>query len=271
MKKKLCTYGYETDKGTNNYLESYEKYFADFASQKIHLLELGIYKGGSLQMWRDYFTNGTIAGLDIGDVEIDDPTGRIHVYKGLQQDKNILDKIRKETAPDGFDIIIDDASHIGELTRLSFWYLFDNHLKPGGMYVIEDWRTGYWDKWPDGKNFKTVDKHDLYEKRLSHIDRLLMMTIDYMEPSNKLEIVKKIFKRIRAIVSKKRFKSHNYGMVGFVKQLVDELGMDMITHPSRGSRVPFRESKFESMEILPGQIFIVKNRKGLIVNSGETG
>ena len=39
------------------------------------------------------------------------------------------------------------------LTKMAFWHLFDNHLKPNGLYVIEDWGTSYWDDWPDGKNF----------------------------------------------------------------------------------------------------------------------
>ena len=60
-------------------------------------------------------------------------------------------------------------------------------------------------------------------------------------------------------ISKQRLKSHDYGMVGFVKQLIDELGMDMITNPRRGSKVPFRESKFQKMEIFPGLVFILKN------------
>ena len=69
----------------------------------------------------------------------------------------------------------------------------------------------------------------------------------------------KILRKIRDRISQKRLKSHDYGMVGFVKQLVDELGMDMITSPERGSRIPFRNCKFLKMEIFPGLVFIVKN------------
>ena len=58
-------------------------------------------------------------------------------------------------APGGFDIIIDDASHIGELTKTTFWHLFDHHLKPGGLYAIEDWGTGYLDDFSDGKKIQS--------------------------------------------------------------------------------------------------------------------
>ena len=117
MSSRLNANGYDTDKGRTDYLEKYESYFHHLTDRKINLLELGIKRGGSLLMWRDYFKNGQIIGLDIDPVDSIDSGDRIHVFQGLQQDKGILNKIRKETAPDGFDIIIDDASHIGELTR----------------------------------------------------------------------------------------------------------------------------------------------------------
>ena len=49
-------------------------------------------------------------------------------------------------------MIINDASHIGQLTRTAFWHLFDNHLKGGGLYTIEDWGIGYLDDFADGEN-----------------------------------------------------------------------------------------------------------------------
>lgn len=261
---KLKVEGYETDKGSNyNYLERYEEHFHHLIESEICLLELGVYKGGSLLMWRDYFKKGTIVGLDIEPVDLKDSVDRIHIFQGLQQDEKILDKIRKETTVDGFDIIIDDASHIGELTSLSFWYLFDNHLKPDGIYVIEDWRTGYWGKWSDGKqyNFKRID----FLKRIrSYIDFLLNKVINKNNGRKNRIIFRKILGRIRNKISKRRLKSHDYGMVGFIKQLIDELGIDMITSPERGSKVPFRKSKFLKMEIFPGQVFIFKNSNEVV-------
>jgi hypothetical protein len=106
-------------------------------------------------VWRDYFRNGHIIGLDLERVDIDDQTSSIHTYQGDQRDLNLLDRIRAERAPEGFDVIIDDASHVAEYTKISFWHLFDNHLKSGGIYVIEDWRVGYWEAWPDGAKYES--------------------------------------------------------------------------------------------------------------------
>lgn len=117
----------------------YEELFKDLKDKDIRLLELGIYKGGSLRMWRDYFSKGKIAGFDRNPQWMINGEPRIST---LCIDQKDIPNIGKETFFD-FDIIIDDCSHIGSLTRKSFRYLFDNHLKSGGIYVIEDWHTGY--------------------------------------------------------------------------------------------------------------------------------
>jgi hypothetical protein len=216
--------GYDTDK-SRIFLKHYQEYFRDFTGP-VHLLELGIFHGGSMLLWRDYFPEGKIVGLDINRVEVPDPTGRLHLYQGRQEDLQLLDRIGKETGP--FDVIIDDASHLAEPTKISFWHLFQHHLKRKGIYVIEDWRVGYWGGWSDGAQLGTVDS-----LRLSRISP------ERQNPT--------------------RFKSHDYGLVGFVKQLVDELGADAYTHKSRGSTEPHRVPRFRSLEIFPGQVFIVKS------------
>ena len=201
--------------------KNYETFFSCLREKEIRLLELGIYKGGSLLLWRDYFPNGIIAGLDKNPVSLVDPTGRIHTYQGLQQDPAILNSIASELGP--FDIVIDDASHRGEITRASFWHLFPNHLKPGGIYVIEDWGTGYWGTHPDGQYYQPPRNEE------SSTDGNL----------------------------KQPLPNHNYGMVGFIKQLIDECGMEDITKPGRGIS-PSRQSLIENMQISFGQVFVKK-------------
>lgn len=229
----LIAYEYDTDK-SQLYLNNYERYFRSLADRDVRLLELGVRKGGSLLMWRDFFRNGRIAGLDLEYVDVHDPTGRIQVYQGDQRDLKLLDRIGAEYATEGFDIIIDDASHIAEFTKISFWHLFDNHMRPGGVYIIEDWRTGYWDAWPDGKNY---------------------------EPSSSRKVSSFPFFFWKRKKDYSLFPSHSYGMVGLVKQLMDELGMDAITNPARNGLSPQRFPKFSRMEICPGQVFIVKATK----------
>jgi hypothetical protein len=231
-------------------LRNYERYFSDAAERKVKLLEIGVRGGGSLLMWQDYFRRGTIVGLDLNPCEIQGATGRLHFYQGAQQDCALLDRIRREHAPDGFDIIIDDGSHIGALTRVSFWHLFDNHLKDGGVYAIEDWRTGYWNDWPDGIRYVGADGERSFMQRLVGA------------PEGHRSILQKVAGRLLTRQEKRRhfsrFPSHLYGMVGVIKELMDELGMDAITDPAHKAPGPHRYPRFRSMEATVGQVFIVK-------------
>jgi SAM-dependent methyltransferase len=224
---------YATDK-TLGYLPTYETLFAHLRDQQIVLLELGVHRGGSLHLWRDWFPHGTIIGLDVNPVVLTAPMDRIRVYQGLQQDLATLTRIANEQAPDGFDVIIDDASHLGELTKVSFWHLFDRHLKPGGIYVIEDWGTGYWSTWPDGRQAR--GSLTLWQR----LERWLAR---------------------RGWRQGMRLPSHDYGMVGLVKQLIDEQGYEELSRPGYGQPSE-RRSRFKSMLVTDRLVAITKHTCG---------
>ncbi len=59
----LNLHRYDTDKITNRYLDTYDPILDPWVKKEIALLELGVYSGGSLFLWRDYFRLGTIVGL----------------------------------------------------------------------------------------------------------------------------------------------------------------------------------------------------------------
>ncbi len=54
---------YDSDKIANRYLDRYDPILEPWLDKKIVLLELGVHKGGSLILWRDYFPFGTIVGI----------------------------------------------------------------------------------------------------------------------------------------------------------------------------------------------------------------
>ena len=247
---------YDTDKAAHaHYLRNYEEYFAPLAGRDIRLLELGVLKGGSLLLWRDYFERGLVVGLDLNPAEIDDPTGRIRLYRGGQQDKALLDRVARECAPEGFDVIIDDCSHVGELTRVSFWHLFEHHLKPGGLYVIEDWGTGYWDSWPDGVRYRPRPAgpgHSRVRYRLGRVATRL-----HASALGRLPLAGRLASAAKRALQRGLYSRHDYGMVGFVKELVDELGAADITHPEYGIP-PQRASRFREMRLSPSHLFITK-------------
>jgi hypothetical protein len=70
-------------------------------------------------------------------------------------------------------------------------------------------------------------------------------------------LLKRVVHAVMNRLVRMRFRSHMYGLVGFVKQLVDEAGMDDITHPAWGTP-PARASKFSYIQVSHGQVFIAK-------------
>ncbi|HEY7829700.1 MAG TPA: hypothetical protein VIC06_03955 [Solirubrobacteraceae bacterium] len=131
------------------YLPIYEQLLAPLRDQSFTLLELGVWGGDSLQMWRDAFPRATIVGVDLGPPDLQ-LGPRVHVLRGDQSDAELMRRLREEYAPAGFEVIIDDASHLGVTTARSLQALYSEHLRPGGLYCIEDWGTGYLPDWHDG-------------------------------------------------------------------------------------------------------------------------
>ncbi|HYO99197.1 MAG TPA: hypothetical protein VER76_03195 [Pyrinomonadaceae bacterium] len=247
---------YDTDKAVHtHYLRNYEHYFEPLRREPVRLFELGIKEGGSLLLWRDYFERGLIVGLDIEPARLEDPTGRIRTYQGMQQDTALLDRIARENAPEGFDIIIDDCAHIGVLARASFQHLFDRHLKSGGVYVVEDWGTGYWDLWVDGIAYRQGGKE--FNPLLYRLTRVVAR-VQQNKIVQSVPLAGRILSGVKAAILGMQYHSHDYGMVGFVKELVDELGMADITNPQMGAGGTHRESKFREMRLSPSHLFIIK-------------
>lgn len=255
MQKRIdaTAYGIDTTKASS-LLPNYEEFFAHLADKDVKLLELGVQKGASMLLWRDYFEKGTIVGLDRDPVHIDDPTGRIRVYEGYQQDTNLLDLIAMKEAPEGFDIIIDDCSHIGKLARTSFWHLFENHLRPGGIYAIEDWATGYMERWFDGRRYRRGPRRPYYRplSRKDHMISIVLQQVSAYSP--------KLASLLMRISMSSRIPSHNYGMVGFVKELVDACCLGQIASPRLGDG-RYRYYKIHRMHIFWNHVILVKSNQ----------
>lgn len=127
----------DTDKGSkfHNYTAIYQKYFEPIRHNKLNILEIGVSRGGSLDLWTKYFGNATVTGIDINKDCVKYESGRAKVRIGNQFDENFLMSVCEELGP--FDIIIDDGYHSSDSIIKSFEVLWPS-LKFGGIYVIED-------------------------------------------------------------------------------------------------------------------------------------
>ena len=94
--------------------------------------------GNSLKMWRDYFSQAIIVGLDI---EPKPPMEGCFIEQGDQSDPRVLHHLGKTYGP--FDIIVDDGSHRPD-DIVQSWVILWDYLKSGGWYCVEDLQTAYW-------------------------------------------------------------------------------------------------------------------------------
>lgn len=163
------------------YCVAYERVLKDWRSSTNAVLELGTNEGGSLQMWEEFFPGAQIFGVDMTRMWTEKEGSRIHTWIGDQKDTQAISEFMSGYGVETLDLIVDDASHFGYETKMSFLGLWPK-LKSGGLYILEDWTTGYWSQWEDGQPIEAPDPE---AERAG------------------------------------RFDSHPYGIPGFLKQLID--------------------------------------------------
>ncbi|MEY3056884.1 MAG: hypothetical protein RLZZ431_877 [Bacteroidota bacterium] len=133
-----------------HYFDVYDRHFSKYKGQEITIVEVGVFQGGSLQMWRSYFgPKAKIWGIDI------DPRCKLleeqntNIIIGSQEDETFLESIYDITGP--IDILIDDGGHTQKQQIKTFKILFDK-IKNDGVYLCEDVHTSYWLSYGGGSN-----------------------------------------------------------------------------------------------------------------------
>ncbi len=172
----------------------YYEYYDDFINRHhtniTGILEIGTFEGESTKVFAKTFPQAKVLTIDLVKRDLDfSEYSNIEFAQADQTDGKKLEKLILDIFPSGLQLIIDDASHYGYYSKLTFDAVFPL-LKSGGFYFVEDWGTGYWDSWPDGSRYQ-----------------------EYPLQTHNANIPKRI-------------PSHDCGMVGFVKSLVD------LTHQS---------------------------------------
>ena len=121
----------------HNYSELYEADFMPMRNDPINILEVGTFRGESINVWLEYFPNATIYTIDtFGRIPPED----LPMLKDPRVSYAKLDS----TAPEcyahfkklgqTFDFIIDDGLHTPEAQRLTF----ENLIEFTNTYYIED-------------------------------------------------------------------------------------------------------------------------------------
>lgn len=125
-----------------HYFQVYTRELTRFRKAPISFLEIGVWQGGSIPMWKGFFAEGsTLTFIDI------DPECAAHAEPGTsveignQADPEFLAKIAEKYGP--FDVVLDDGSHLCPHQTTSFEHLWP-HVRENGIYAVEDCHSSYW-------------------------------------------------------------------------------------------------------------------------------
>lgn len=133
-----------------HYFDIYEKHFEKYVGKDMLIFEIGVFNGGSLQMWKNYFgEKSKIVGIDINPEckNHESIDNNIFVEIGSQSDISFLENVIKKYGQP--DIVLDDGSHVMSDLIQSFNFLY-YQMKDEGVYLVEDLHTSYWSEFQGG-------------------------------------------------------------------------------------------------------------------------
>jgi cephalosporin hydroxylase len=138
----------KTDKDTtHSYLPLYQQLLIKKKDTAKNVLEIGIQQGGSIKLWKDFFINADVYGLDImnSDKVWDSISNKdriiLHTSTDAYSDEffntNFLNKNIR------FDFMLDDGPHTLE-SMIQFIKLYSQIMTPDGILIIEDVQSWSW-------------------------------------------------------------------------------------------------------------------------------
>jgi len=166
-----------------------------------NVLELGIYRGGSVVLWNELLQPARLSAID-HDQPREDETLRqylasdrgrgVRLHWGVDQaDRTALERVLADDDLEPLDLVVDDGSHMLDLTTTSFDILFPR-LRPGGWYLIEDWA---WDHLPPSVGMPDFGYHHPWAMRRSParlVERLLLAAASRHDAIMRIEVLQTV-------------------------------------------------------------------------------
>lgn len=136
-----------------SYLEIYARLFSSKRNDSIHLLEIGIQNGGSLEIWAEYFSHARLLlGCDInplcGNLVYED--NRIAIVVADACNEDAFQQVISYSSC--FDFIIDDGSHHSGDIIVAFSKYFPL-ISEDGLFIAEDLHCSYWQEFEGGLTY----------------------------------------------------------------------------------------------------------------------
>ena len=157
----------------NSYFNIYESLFKEFKNRPITFVEVGIFGGGSLFMWKNYFhPKSRIIGIDLNPNSKSYEKYGFEIFIGDQQDENFWKKFYKKVGK--IDILLDDGGHT-DLQQTQTLISSIKNIKENGIIAVEDVHTSYFTEFgnPSKNSFVNYSKKiiDLINFRYSGLNK----------------------------------------------------------------------------------------------------
>jgi len=171
------------------YFSVYEKFFSKFKNKKIIFVEIGIFNGGSLQMWKNYFgKNSKIIGVDINPEckKFEEKENDIFVEIGNQSDDEFWKLFFNKHGK--VDAILDDGGHTN-LDQIKTTVNTVQHINNGGVLMVEDTHTSYVDEYNSSQKYSFINfSKKVIDDLNSNIDLDLGLKINFSLKKYKLAL-----------------------------------------------------------------------------------
>jgi hypothetical protein len=137
----------------DTYFPVYEELLSKYRGKDLVLVEVGVFNGGSLFMWREYFgPQARIIGIDLN------PSAKIweqhgfEIHIGDQASEEFWGAFFEKVGP--VDVFIDDGGHTN-LQQITTVHCGVGNIRDGGVLIVEDVHTSYFREFgnPWGRSF----------------------------------------------------------------------------------------------------------------------
>lgn len=130
---------YGTDKATyHGYTDFYHEHLAPRRAAIETVLEIGVWNGASLSMWKAYLPHAEVIGIDNWLHHFPDGCWTVEGDATSRELYDTHPTLKGRT----YDLIIDDGSHKCSHQQASFEILWPR-LNSGGFYIMEDVHSSF--------------------------------------------------------------------------------------------------------------------------------
>jgi len=163
------------------YFQVYDKIFSKYRGKEITFVEIGVFEGGSLEIWKRYFgEKARIIGIDLNPEckKFENPSKKIEIFIGNQSDPNFWDEFFLNLKG-SIDVVLDDGGHTN-LDQIITSVKVLEKINDDGILVVEDVHTSYVEKYNSSKKYSFINfAKKIIDDLNSNIDQNLDLNFSF--------------------------------------------------------------------------------------------